>query len=132
MSWPHRCWQLASGSHGVERRDEYALWQCGYPAFWHTCSSSWVQSILDRHSGALGKFYLFRPSSLILLFGCCWCWRPRWEWKPGMDLRGSLLAAIGPFFLYTQGGELARTIAASEALEHEKRTLVSAMTRVVG
>lgn len=88
---------------------------------------------LDRHSGALGKLYLFRPSSLILLL-----WLLLALAVPAMmigsrawTLRVSLLAAIGPFFLYTQGGELARTIAASEALEHEKRTLVSAITRLV-
>ena len=41
-----------------------AVWLVGLLAYSYL---SWDQSTLDRGSGALGKFYLFRPSSLIEL-----------------------------------------------------------------
>ncbi len=87
----------------------------------------------DRDAGVLGKFYLFRPSSLILLlwlmlalarattaFGVR-------EWLP----RACLLALIGPTFLYIQGDALIRQVVANETLEHWKQPMVAAVKRLV-
>jgi hypothetical protein len=88
---------------------------------------------LDRNSGVLGKFYLFRPSALILLLwlmlalGAAAVTLGNRAWI----LRGSLLALIGPAFLYIQGERLRRDIVASEALEQQKRLMVEEVTRVV-
>jgi hypothetical protein len=68
---------------------------------------------LDRSSGVLGKFYLFRPSSLIellwlmlaLAFVVNIAGHRAWL------MRVALLAAIGPTFCYVQGGRLMRDVA---------------------
>ncbi|HXA26458.1 MAG TPA: DUF6798 domain-containing protein [Acetobacteraceae bacterium] len=86
---------------------------------------------LDRDSGVLGKFYLFRPSSLILLLwlllalAVAAAVSGRRAWL----LRAALLALIGPWFLYIVGGRLTREIAANETLGAQKRLLVAAVTR---
>jgi uncharacterized protein DUF6798 len=88
-----------------------------------------VPKFLDRDGGALGKFYLFRPSSLILLLFLMLAMAVavgmlgRRAWL----LRGALLAMIGPVFLYIQGGRLVREIVAHEALEGPKRLLAAAV-----
>ena len=88
---------------------------------------------LDRNSGVLGKFYLFRPSSLILLL-----WLLLALAVAAMMLgsriwilRATLLALIGPAFLYIQGGRLVDEMATHEALEHQKQALFSDVVRVV-
>ena len=70
---------------------------------------------LDRNSGVLGKFYLFRPSSLILLL-----WLLLALAVAAMMLgsriwilRATLLALIGPAFLYIQGGRLVHEMASA-------------------
>ncbi len=86
---------------------------------------------LDRNSGVLGKFYLFRPSALILLLWlmlalavAVWMFRRR-AWL----VRAALLALIGPVFLYAQGGHLTQEVVTYEALDGQKRLLVAAVTR---
>jgi hypothetical protein len=88
---------------------------------------------LDRDTGILGKFYLFRPSSLILLL-CLLLAIARMttalgarSWLP----RACLLALIGPAFLYLQGGALMRQVVARETLEQQKRTMVAEVRRLV-
>jgi hypothetical protein len=87
---------------------------------------------LDRDSGMLGKFYLFRPSSLILLLWLMLALAAavsmigRRAWMP----RVALLALIGSAFLYAQAGRLVRELAANETLEDQKRPLVVAVKRV--
>ena len=75
----------------------------------------------------LGKFSLFRPSSLILLL-----WLLLALAVAAMMLgsriwilRATLLALIGPAFLYIQGGRLVDEMVAHEALEHQKQALFS-------
>jgi hypothetical protein len=46
-------------------------------------------------------------------------------------LRASLLALIGPAFLYIQGGRLAHEMVGHEVLEHQKQALSSDIVRVV-
>jgi hypothetical protein len=107
-----------------------ALWLAGLLAYLFLILGP---KFLDRDSGTLGKFYLFRPSSLILLLWLMLALaalaarlgRRRWI------LRAALLAVIGPVFLWSRGGELARDVAAHAALEHDKRPLVEAMAQVV-
>jgi hypothetical protein len=88
---------------------------------------------LDRDSGVLGKFYLFRPSSLILLL---WLLLAQAVLVAALGsrawvLRASLLAVLGPAFLLIRGGQLEHEFADNEALEHVKRPLVAAVTQVV-
>jgi hypothetical protein len=86
---------------------------------------------LDRDTGVLGKFYLFRPSSLILLlwlmltlavtavmFG-----HRAWV------VRSALLAMIGSAFLFVQTGRLIDDVTADAALDREKRMLAAAVIR---
>jgi hypothetical protein len=84
---------------------------------------------LDRDTGVLGKFYLFRPSSLILLlwlmlmlavtvamFG-----RRAWI------ARSALLAMLGSAFLFVQIGRLTDEVVADMAREGQKRLLTAAV-----
>jgi hypothetical protein len=108
----------------------FALWLAGLLTYLFAVLGP---KFLDRDSGVLGKFYLFRPSSLILLMWLLLALAVaatalrRRAWI----LRASLLALIGPSFVYSQGGQLVREIVASEALEQQKRPLMEAVTRVV-
>jgi hypothetical protein len=86
---------------------------------------------LDRDSGVLGKFYLFRPSSLILLLWLMLALAVvaaivrRRAWIP----RVALLALAGPAFLYSVGGQVTREIVANETLGAQKQLLAAAVTR---
>jgi hypothetical protein len=86
---------------------------------------------LDRDTGVLGKFYLFRPSSLIVLlwlmlalavtavmFG-----HRAWV------VRSALLAMLGSAFLLVQTGRLIDDVTADAALDREKRLLAAAVIR---
>lgn len=89
---------------------------------------------LDRDTGVLGKFYLFRPSSLVLLLwltlvlACATGLLTRWAWL----LRTVLLTIVGPAFLYTQGMRVAGDVAGDAALEREKQPLAAAIVRTAG
>jgi hypothetical protein len=88
---------------------------------------------LDRDTGMLGKFYLFRPSSLILLF---WLMLALAVIATALGarpwiLRAVLMLLIGPAFLYVQGGALIRQVVASETLEQQKQPMVAEVKRLV-
>jgi hypothetical protein len=87
---------------------------------------------LDRDSGALGKFYLFRPSSLIefLWLMLVLAAAVQTAGKHARLLRAVLLATIAPMFVYVQGGRLLRDIDASRAVEAQKAVLAAAVTRL--
>ena len=86
---------------------------------------------LDRTSGMLGKFYLFRPSSLIellwlmlaLAFVVNIAGHRAWL------MRVALLATIGPAFCYIQGGRLMREVAATP-FAGEKALIANAVQRL--
>ncbi|HME25266.1 MAG TPA: hypothetical protein VKI44_28720 [Acetobacteraceae bacterium] len=105
-----------------------AVWLAGLLAYLFLVL---LPKFLDRDSGALGKFYLFRPSSLILLLSLMLAMAVatgmlgRRAWL----LRAALLAMIGPVFLYIQGGRLGREFVANEALEGPKRLLAAEVRR---
>jgi hypothetical protein len=86
---------------------------------------------LDRDSGVLGKFYLFRPSSLILLLWLMMALAvtmalfARRAWLA----RAALLAITGPAFLYIQTGRVTNDIATGRALDAEKRLLAATVDR---
>jgi len=87
---------------------------------------------LDRSSGVLGKFYLFRPSSLIellwllLTLACVVNIAGRRAWL----MRVALLAAIGPAFCYVQAGRLMREVAATTQLAGEKALMEKAVQQL--
>jgi hypothetical protein len=85
---------------------------------------------LDRNSGVLGKFYLFRPSSLTLLLWLMLALAvaTRMFGHRAWMLRTALTAVIGSAFLYVQGGQLASAFAANDLLVGQKRLLVGAVT----
>ena len=107
-----------------------ALWLAGLLAYLFLILGP---KFIDRNSGVLGKFYLFRPSSLVLLLwlllvlavGAAMLGGRTWI------LRASLLALIGPAFLFIQGGRLVQEIPAHEALEHQKQALFQDVGRVI-
>jgi hypothetical protein len=109
------------------RQRAVAVWISGLLAYLFLVL---VPKYLDRDSGVLGKLYLFRPSSLILLLWLMLAltvavWMiGRWAWM----LRAALLALIGLAFLYIQGGRLAREFIANETLENQKPLLAAAVT----
>ena len=87
---------------------------------------------IDRDSGVLGKFYLFRRSSLILLLWLMLALAVvvRMLGRRAWMLRAALLAMVGSAFLYIQGGQLARELVANKSIEEGKRLLAAAVTRV--
>jgi hypothetical protein len=107
-----------------------ALWLVGLLAYLFFVLGP---KFLDRNSGVLGKFYLFRPSSLILLLWLLLTLAVAAAMLGSRTriLRASLLTLIGPAFLYIQGGRLVHERAAHEALEHQKQALFSDIVRVV-
>ena len=86
---------------------------------------------LDRSTGILGKFYLFRPSSLIeflwlmlaLAFAVNIAGHRAWL------VHVALLATIGPAFCYVQGGRLMREVA-TPPFAGEKTLIVNAVQRL--
>jgi hypothetical protein len=120
-------WVARLGESRFLRVVAMARWPSGAPVL---CPG---RKFLDRNSGVLGKFYLFRPSSLMLLL-----WLLLALAVAAMMLgsriwilRATLLALIGPAFLYIQGGRLVDEMVAHEALEHQKQALFSDVVRVV-
>ena len=87
---------------------------------------------LDRDSGVLGKFYLFRPASLIefLWLMLMLAAAVQIAGKRARLLRRVLLATIAPMFVYVQGGRLVREIDASVRVEAQKAILAAAVTRL--
>ena len=106
-----------------------AMWLAGLLAYLFLIL---VPKFLDRDDGVLGKFYLFRPSSLTLLLflmlvlAVAVGMAGRRVWL----LRGLLLAMIGPVFLYSQGPRLMREVVASESFEDQKRLLAATVMHV--
>lgn len=86
----------------------------------------------DRNSGVLGKFYLFRPSSLIellwlmlaLAFVIKAAGRRAWL------VRAVLFATIGPVFCYIQGGRLTQEIVAARVAESQKAPVEQAVRQL--
>jgi hypothetical protein len=91
-----------------------------------------VPKFLDRDSGALGKFYLFRSASLIefLWLMLILAAAVQIAGKHARLLRTVLLATVAPMFVYVQGGRLMREIDASRAAEGQKAILAAAVTRL--
>jgi hypothetical protein len=88
---------------------------------------------LDRDSGVLGKFYLFRPSSLIellwlmlaLAFVAKAAGRRAWL------VRVVLLATIGPVFCYVQGGRVLQEIETARIAESRKAPVEQAVRQLI-
>jgi hypothetical protein len=80
----------------------------------------------------LGKFYLFRPSSLILLLWLVLALAFAMDivGRQKRVLRAALLIGIGPLFLAVQGDRLLADIDASAAVANHKAALVAAVRRL--
>jgi hypothetical protein len=87
---------------------------------------------IDRNSGILGKFYLFRPSALIELLWLVLvlAYLMQNAGRRVLLLRATLMATIGSLFLYVQGGRLMREIDASSILEAQKAPMIAAVTQL--
>jgi hypothetical protein len=111
---------------GAARQRLVAVWVAGLLAYLFLVLGP---KYLDRDNGVLGKLYLFRPSSLILLLWLMLALAAmvltigRRAWM----LRAALLALIGSAFLYSQAGRLAEEFAVNETLENQKRLLAAAV-----
>jgi len=106
-------------------------------------TAAWVASLLaylfvvllpkylDRASGILGKFYLFRPSSLIELLWLmlALAFASEIAGRHARSLRAVLLVAIGPAFFYLQLRHIADEIGAATAAESWKSAVASAVMR---
>ena len=114
--------------HPARRLRVLATWLAGLLAYLFLVLGP---KYLDRDSGVLGKFYLFRPSSLILLLwlmmalAVTMALSARRAWMA----RAAFLTIIGPAFLYIQSGRLATDLATDVALDAEKRLLAAAVSR---
>jgi hypothetical protein len=114
---------------GAARQRLVAVWVAGLLTYLFLVLGP---KYLDRDSGVLGKLYLFRPSSLILLLwlmlalaAMVWLMGRR-AWM----LRGILLALIGSTFLYSRVGRLADELVMNETLQNQKRPLAAAVIRI--
>jgi hypothetical protein len=116
---------------GAARQRLVAVWVAGLLTYLFLVLGP---KYLDRDSGVLGKLYLFRPSSLILLLWLMLALAAM-VWMVGRRawmLRGILLALIGSAFLYSQAGRLAEEFAVNETLENQKRPLAAAVIGIAG
>jgi hypothetical protein len=91
-----------------------------------------IPKFLDRDAGVLGKFYLFRPSSLVellwlmLILAAAADIAGRRTWL----LRAMLLATIAPIFCDVQGGRLLREMNTAKAAEDQKALIAKAVQRL--
>ena len=118
-------WVARSGA--TRRLRVVAVWVAGLLAYLFLVLGP---KFLDRDSGVLGKFYLFRPSSLIELLWLMLALAAAVAWAGGHArlLRVPLVAMIGSIFLYVQVGRLMGDITAGAVVEAEKGRLVAAVT----
>ena len=85
-----------------------------------------VPSFLDRHAGMLGKFYLFRPSSLILLLwlALVLAWLSHIALLHQTTLKSLALLLVLPPFLLNAGNGIADDLARSGDLGTDKRAVI--------
>ena len=87
---------------------------------------------LDRDSGVLGKFYLFRPASLIELLWLMLALAS--VVKAAGDrawlIRAALLATIGSMFCFVQGGRLVQGIETAQIAEDQKAPVEQAVRQL--
>jgi uncharacterized protein DUF6798 len=90
-----------------------------------------IPSFVDRHAGLLGKFYLFRPASLILLLwlALVFAWLNRIVGAPGAMLKSLALLLVLPPFLLNAANRIGNDVASPGELGAEKRALAEAMAR---
>jgi hypothetical protein len=105
-----------------------AVWLAGLLAYLFLVLGA---KYLDRDTGVLGKFYLFRPSSLILLLWLMLALAVAAQLfrRQAWLARAALLALVGPAFANMQVQHVTQEIAAHRALDGEKRLLAAAVAR---
>ena len=142
VSWTGfmRQWLPGLGMAGLMLLGAIAIARCAFAptrrrvALWVALLLSWlfiatVLSYLDRDTGALGKFYLFRPASLTLLLwlalGAAYVGEmaplPRWL------LRGILLAATVPGFVLASARGIPGDLAWRESNDRANMPLYAAI-----
>jgi hypothetical protein len=90
---------------------------------------AFAAAAVDRDTGALGKFYLFRPAALILLLWLCLVAAAlsRLELRHAAALRLMALALLGPAFLLGAVTRVAKDVAAVREGVHAE--LIAALAR---
>jgi hypothetical protein len=85
-----------------------------------------IPSFVDRHTGTLGKFYLFRPSSLILLLwlALVLAWLSRVGLPRETMLKSLALLLVLPPFLLNAGNRIAGDLARDDDLGGDKRAVI--------
>lgn len=90
-----------------------------------------IPSYFDRHTGALGKFYLFRPAALTLLlwlaFAVAYLGRLRLWGLTAIKL--AALALLAPLFLSAAERRIAGDVNGRLALVPEKRAIADVLRR---
>jgi hypothetical protein len=123
------CCVLIAVGAAIHRLRMTAWWLAGLLAYLFLVL---VPKFLDRDSGVLGKFYLFRPASLIellwlmLALACAARAAGRRAWL----LRSALLATIGPAFCIAQGGRLVHDIETARIAESQKAPVEQAVRQL--
>lgn len=89
-----------------------------------------IPSFIDRHTGILGKFYLFRPSSFILLLwlALVFAWLNRIVVSPAPLLKSLALLFVLPPFLLNAANRIANDFGWRD-LAAEKRALAEVLSR---
>jgi hypothetical protein len=90
-----------------------------------------IPSFLDRHTGTFGKFYLFRPSSLILLLwlALALAWLNRVALARQTMLKPLALLLVLPPFLLDAGNRIAGDLARGDDLGADKRAVIDILAR---
>lgn len=90
-----------------------------------------IPSFIDRHTGMLGKFYLFRPSSLILLLwlAVVLAWLNRIVLPQGAMLKWLALILVLPAFLLNAVIRVGNDLGWRGDLAAEKRALAEVLAR---
>jgi hypothetical protein len=90
-----------------------------------------IPSFTDRHTGILGKFYLFRPSSLILLLwlALAFAWLNRVAVPHGAMLKWLALLFVLPPFLLNAANRIGNDLGRRDDLAAEKRAVPEILAR---
>lgn len=88
-----------------------------------------IPSFIDRHTGMLGKFYLFRPSSLVLLLwlALVFAWLDRAVLPQAAMLKGLALLFVLPPFLLNAANRIANDLGWRGDFAAEKRAVAAVL-----
>jgi hypothetical protein len=91
-----------------------------------------IPVFIERHTGAMGKFYPFRPSALILLFwlALCVAWLNTIVTEHARAIKLLMLALIAPSFLVASTLRISHDLDDRKNFATDKQSLVAYLSKI--